>query len=201
MPKVTEQHSLARRRQIIDAAYRCFPRNGFHQTTMREIYDEAKLSPGAVYHYFSGKDEIIAASFDFDYQRSFDLFQAVLEGDDPLTALEVLLGFLFSGLKEASTLGAGRVNVQSWGEALVNPPILETIRRVFDSYRDVVAQAIRKAQSLKQIEGSLDSRAVSQLVLSMYCGLELQLALDPSLDVDKYAAAVTALLRSPRQQA
>ena len=70
MPKVSKEHSEARRRQIIDAAYQCFARKGFHQTTMRDIYEEAGLSPGAVYHYFDSKDEIIQASFDFDYLRS-----------------------------------------------------------------------------------------------------------------------------------
>ena len=48
MPKVSEEHALARRQQIIDDAYRCFARKGFRQTTMREIYAEAALSPGAV---------------------------------------------------------------------------------------------------------------------------------------------------------
>ena len=66
MPKVAKEHGEARRRQIVDAAYRCFARRGFHQTTMRDIYQEAGLSPGAVYHYFASKDEIIQASFDLD---------------------------------------------------------------------------------------------------------------------------------------
>src|SRR5512135_3056755 len=103
MPKVTEEHSLARRQQIIDAAYRCFARRGFHQTTMREIYEEAKLSPGAVYHYFASKEEIIAGSFAFDYERSLDLFQAAKESEDPLAALQELFGFFFAELKGAAT--------------------------------------------------------------------------------------------------
>ena len=41
MPKVAKEHGEARRRQIIDAAYRCFARKGFHQTTMRDIYEQA----------------------------------------------------------------------------------------------------------------------------------------------------------------
>ena len=56
MPKVSQEYSEARRRQIIDAAYQCFARKGFHQTTMRDIYAEAKLSAGSVYHYFDSKE-------------------------------------------------------------------------------------------------------------------------------------------------
>ncbi len=199
MPKVSEEYALARRQQIIDAAYRCFARKGFHQATMRDIYEEAELSPGAVYHYFASKEEIIAGSFNFDYERSIDLIQAARDSEDPLAALQELFGFFFGALKGAAALGAGRVNVQGWGEALINPRIHQTIRRVFDSYRDVVSQAIRKAQASNHVDQPLDPLAVSQALLSLYCGLELQLALDPELDVDKYAAVVWALLRSPSQ--
>jgi AcrR family transcriptional regulator len=61
MPKVSEQHAAARRRQIVEAASRCFARRGFHRTTMKDIFRESGLSPGAVYTYFFGKDDLIAA--------------------------------------------------------------------------------------------------------------------------------------------
>jgi AcrR family transcriptional regulator len=199
MPKVTQEYKEARRQQIIDAAYRCFARKGFHQTTMRDIYQEAQLSPGAVYHYFDSKDAIIQASFDFDYLRSRDRFNAARESDDPWRALTELIDFLFQGLKGAAELGAGRVNVQGWGEALVNPRLQQTLRQVIASYRDAVAQIIHRAQEAGQLDKSLDAPSVSQVLLSLYYGLELQKAFDAELEVDKYAAAVHMLLRSTSQ--
>ncbi len=163
---------------------------------MRDIYEEAELSPGAVYHYFAGTHDIVAASFDFDYEPSLDLFRAAKESDDPLAALEGMVNFFFRELKGAAALGAGRVNVHGWGEALVNPPLLEPMQRVFDTARDSTAQIIRRAQALGQVDRSLDPLALGQAIPSQYYGLELQLALDPGLDVDKYAAAVKAMLRS-----
>ena len=61
MPKVTDEHVAARRRQILSAALRCFAREGFHRTTMQDIFRESDLSPGAVYSYFKGKDELTFA--------------------------------------------------------------------------------------------------------------------------------------------
>jgi AcrR family transcriptional regulator len=200
MPKVTEAHSAARRQQIIDAAYRCFARKGFHQATMRDIYAEANLSPGAVYHYFDSKDAIIQASFEFDYQRSLDLLDAAIASDDPLTALHELLDFFFHGLEGAAALGASRVNVQGWGEALVNPPLLETIRRVLDHYVDALSQIIRRAQEFGQIDRSVDPRSVGRMLLSLYYGLELQKALDAEVEVDTYATAIKTLLLSASQR-
>lgn len=194
MPKVTEAHSAARRQQIIDAAYRCFARKGFQQATMRDIYAEAKLSSGAVYHYFDSKDAIIQASFEFDYERSLALFAAALQHADPRQALHELLDFFFQGLESAAALGAPRVNVQSWGEALVNPPLLGTIRRVLDSYLDALTQLIRKAQTAGQLDPALDPQAVGRMLLSLYYGLELQKALDSTVAIEPYARAIKALL-------
>jgi AcrR family transcriptional regulator len=196
MPKVSKEYSAARRQQIIDAAYRCFARNGFHQTTMREIYEEARLSPGAIYHYFDSKDEIIQVSFAFDYERSLEVFSAAQASADPLQALTTLIDFFCQGLKQAAALGAGRVNVQGWGEALVNPRLGHNLREAFDRYRAALSAIIVKAQEAGQLDRSLDPAAMSRLLLSIYYGLELQVALDPQVDVDQYAAAAKALLRA-----
>lgn len=196
MPKISDLDKQNRRQQIIDAAYRCFARKGFHQTSMRDIFEEAQLSAGAVYHYFRSKEEIIAGSFQFDYERSLDLFSAAVASNDPMQALEELVAFFLNGLKGAANVGASRVNVQGWGEALVNPKIEKTVLEVMDSYRNALSRLIARGQEVGQLDPALDPVAVSQLLMSIYYGLELQLALNPQLEVDKYNAAVKSLLRS-----
>src|SRR5271155_2829450 len=61
MPKVTQQHRDARREQILAAARRCFLRDGFHATSMQDLFTESGLSSGAVYSYFASKDDVITA--------------------------------------------------------------------------------------------------------------------------------------------
>ena len=48
-----------RRRQIADAAVKLFIRNGFHKTTTRQIARAAGFSIGALYEYFTSKEDIL----------------------------------------------------------------------------------------------------------------------------------------------
>jgi AcrR family transcriptional regulator len=77
MPKVSPEYLEARKNEILDAAFACFRRRGFHQTTMQDIYRETGLSPGAVYHYFRSKEEIIAAAIDRNTAEWAKLIAAV----------------------------------------------------------------------------------------------------------------------------
>jgi 3,4-dihydroxy 2-butanone 4-phosphate synthase/GTP cyclohydrolase II len=61
-----------RRRQILDAALRCFNRAGLAETKMGDICTEAGVSTGSVYHHFAGKDQLAAALYlegSRDYQQ------------------------------------------------------------------------------------------------------------------------------------
>src|SRR3972149_4587536 len=61
VPKLKPEEVETRSREIIEAARRCFLRNGFHQTTTDDICREAAMTPGGLYHYFGSKEEIISA--------------------------------------------------------------------------------------------------------------------------------------------
>ena len=49
---------------IVEAALRLFGAGGYDATTMRAIADEAGVSLGSTYYYFSGKEELIQAFYD-----------------------------------------------------------------------------------------------------------------------------------------
>jgi AcrR family transcriptional regulator len=63
-----------RRQEILRSAARVFRRKGFDAAGMREIAEEADLSPGNLYHYFSGKHEILY----FCQDRALDTLLAAL---------------------------------------------------------------------------------------------------------------------------
>lgn len=54
-----EREKLAHRKEIIDAAERVFSKKGFLNATLDEVAQEAEFSKGALYIYFTSKEDIL----------------------------------------------------------------------------------------------------------------------------------------------
>lgn len=54
-----EREKLAHRQEIMDAAMRVFSQKGFFNATIDEIAQEAEFSKGALYLYFSSKEDLL----------------------------------------------------------------------------------------------------------------------------------------------
>ena len=61
MPKVSEDHLTARRRQILDGARRCFAEYGYDKATVRRLEKAIGLSRGAIFHHFRDKDTLFSS--------------------------------------------------------------------------------------------------------------------------------------------
>jgi TetR/AcrR family transcriptional regulator, transcriptional repressor of aconitase len=140
MPKVSEEHLEARRRQILDAALVCFSRDGFHRTSMQAIFEESGLSPGAVYRYFKGKDDIVAAIAAETLAR----FAAAVQSGPP-GGPDVVLGRLFDAI-EAVELRDERLRLalQVWGEAMFNPRIAGFVRDAIEGLQERIAAELHE---------------------------------------------------------
>lgn len=194
MPKVTEAHLETRRQQVLDAAFACFARQGFHQTSIHDICQEAGLSPGAVYRYFSSKEQIIEACCEVCEQANLNVIDAAARTDDTLQILDELAQGAFGELEDSDVYPALCLNIQWWSEALRNAQLRDSLRSSgIDLWKGALAQIISRAQEKREINPTLDPDAVARVLLSAWQGLVLQKALDPSVDVGRYVEAVKAM--------
>src|SRR5215470_16272402 len=193
MPKVTQEHVDARRRQILSAALRCFARQGFHRTTMQDIFREAELSPGAVYSYFTGKDELIAAII---AEMMAFLGETAALFTEPLPAGrlrrpgEALVEVIerYQELELGTVEERARIFPHLVGEQQRNTEMSAAVRAGIETLA-------RTAQERGELDGALHPEHFGRLCISLLQGLLLQVGVyGDALDVDGYARAATALL-------
>ncbi len=190
MPKVTEAHVEARKQQILEAAIRCFGRQGFHKTTMQDICAEAALSPGALYRYFPSKEEIIEAMVAERRRQGFVRIEEARRLSNTVEALNILSG----AFDEIDDIAGCAVDVELWGEAFRNPRIADALGSDMHAVCTAFASIIREAQDRGDINPDVDSHSVARIMLSLFHGMVIQKSLDPSIDLDRYVEALKAMM-------
>ncbi|MFJ3234203.1 TetR/AcrR family transcriptional regulator [Streptomyces sp. NPDC086787] len=206
MARVTQAHLDARRRQILDGAALCFARNGFHATSMQDVLKEVNLSAGAVYRYFSGKDELIAAIVG----EVLGVLGSTYEGaaaETPPPLPDVLLPRALRQLREARPvlLASGewlfsRLLVQVWTEVLRNPELAEVLRAGYERVRGAWAMVVEGYKSAGLIPADADADALARVMIALAQGYTVHLAVFEELPPETLEKGLRALMsmRAPQ---
>jgi AcrR family transcriptional regulator len=194
VPRVSEAHLAARRQQIVEAATRCFARNGFHQTSMQDVIREAGLSVGAFYRYFSSKDQLIRAIA----EEKVGVIIATLEHlvrIEPPPPLHVALAELLEQVdRNLGDDGPVRIAVQVWGEAAHDPTFAELIGGIYGRIRDAAGGFAARARDAGRLPPDADPAAVAAVIVGLVQGYVIQRVLTGRVDRDVYLAGIEALI-------
>jgi AcrR family transcriptional regulator len=158
-----------RRRQIIEAAAKCFVRTGFAKTTMADIASQASLSKPVLYTYFDNKEAIIDAlekELVGQWLQTTRLPQQVKAGGYSaaiVASFKASFDFFFSQpvlreffVAQASPFLVGRDSV-----------IAAAISRV----RDRLADFIARGQAAGEIRADIDPHATAELLRLLHVAM------------------------------
>ncbi|MCM0621999.1 TetR/AcrR family transcriptional regulator [Nocardioides bruguierae] len=176
MPKVSQAHLDARRQQILDAARACFTARGFGRTSMTDVVEASGLSVGAIYRYFTGKEEIVAAIC----EGSSQVFPDELTTESIAGLLEQIRGR--DGARDHARLVA-----QIYAEAAVSPALAAVVEgQLADLRRDVAAK----------LSGQDPARAArtAEAFVALCNGYSQQLAVRGDVEPAPYVEALVALV-------
>jgi TetR/AcrR family transcriptional regulator, transcriptional repressor of aconitase len=177
MPKLSQTDLDARRRQIREAANRCFARKGVQATTMREIFAEADLSAGAVYNYFRTKDELIEHGI---VESTRENVETIAKAAETMSFREIIELFL-ADLEAAAHDGRAKATPMIHAEVAIRPDLL----RKFQKGRTDIRRAAREqvARLRPDLEPAQHATLVD-FVFALYQGLVTEVALEekPNLD-------------------
>lgn len=197
MPPVSESYRRARRAQIVDAAARCVARSGFRGTSMSDVFAESGLSAGAVYGYFSGKDDLVAAIIEQVLAELGAAVDAVCTAPVP-PPLDEVVEQVLEILDRAGPDGSlARLAVQIWAEAVADPVLRERLAGYYRQARAGFADLARRYRD----DGALDPRAdvdhVAQVLTAIGPAFLAQRALLDDVTPASFAGGLVGLRPPP----
>lgn len=178
MPRVTQAHLDARRRQILDAARARFASHGFARTTMPDIAEEAQLSIGAIYRYFTSKDEIIAA-----------ICEQTGEGLPTELTQGAIQEFLEGVRATARETDHARLVAQIYAEAAISPALAELVQRQLTELRNAISALLPDREPP-------EAARIAEAFAALCLGYSHQLAIRRDLDPAPFTAALMAIIYS-----
>jgi AcrR family transcriptional regulator len=155
---------LAPRDEVLAAAAELFTGQGYAATSTREVAERAGIRQASIYHYFTGKEEILASLLEGTVRPSLDAARTLLDAPAPAEARLWALC-----VRDVRLLCSGPHNLG----ALYLLPEAERFTRfqeLRDALKDAYARLLARtavAATLTEAELSLRARLVFSLVESV----------------------------------
>ena len=166
-----------RRRSLVEATRICFGRHGPHGTGVREICQQADVSPGLLRHYFDGKDDLILETFRVITQEFHQGIRIALEAPEA-SAEERLDGFFdtyFSReLTEEEPFGT---YLAFWMLARTDPAVRRIQRASYRKHRRVLEPVLTTLADERGVR--VDAGEVAVGLIALLDGIWLGVCVDP----------------------
>lgn len=156
-----------RRQQLIAATIRSVARHGLSNSTLAKVAQEAKLSPGIVSFYFTGKDQLLLAAL----KSLSDEFMLQLEnslaasGTDPGENLEALVDTMLA--PELSAPDKVAVWYAYWGESQARADYMQLCGERDEAYHKALLALCRQLAESAPEGHLIDVEAVTLALLGL----------------------------------
>ncbi|RNL86069.1 TetR/AcrR family transcriptional regulator [Halostreptopolyspora alba] len=194
MPRVSQEHMDNRREQILVAAEHCFARNGFHATSMQDIFAEAELSAGAVYRYFPGKTHIVRAMVWRVLDPVIARFQAVVDAEQSRPLADVLTEVFDERLHSSQLERLRPILLQVWAEMARDEEVRALGMGVMGEVHRLLTQLVRRAQRTGDVHPDADPSVAAQLLMATVQGYIVQYAIVGDAVAANFPQAVTSVV-------
>lgn len=169
---------------ILKAATEVFSERGFAAVTVAEIADRAGIGKGTVYEYFSSKEELLFAVFEWMNEGISDRIRELLGAGG--TTHDRLLRLLDLGAEVTrEQLDMQAVVLDFWAASRgtrSEERYNRACRESFRSYRSLIAGVIRDGQASGELRPAIDADAVATMLVAAMDGLGVQLFFDREID-------------------
>lgn len=177
MPRVSPEHRHARQEQILAAAERRFARDGFHATSMQDIFVESGLSAGAVYRYFPSKTALVRAIVGRVLDGVLTDFRAAADEDPPRPLAEVIPETFGQRVTAEAFAPVRSLVLQVWAEMSRDEEIRAMGEEILVTVHATVTRLVERAQRAGEIHPDTDPAAAAQVLTATAQGHIVQLVI------------------------
>ena len=170
MPKVSPDHLLARRQQILDGARSVFARHGYEGATVRLLEDEIGLSRGAIFHHFTDKEDLFLTLAGQDATEMADTVAA--------NGLVAVMRALIAS-PDAGWLGT---QLEVSRRSRTDPKFRAALSATLGQLRDATRDRLRRQRSAGVIRADVDLEVLASYLELVMEGLVAHLAEGGSSD-------------------
>ncbi|MGU3472859.1 TetR/AcrR family transcriptional regulator [Paenibacillus sp. D51F] len=177
-PKVTEQYRKEKRASILDAALDCFVEKGFLATSVDDIVRSSGMSKGALYGYFSSKEEMY---IELAHSRMDEMTEMVHGQFQQLDGATAKIRSLFTRFR-SQPLADLRKWLTFHLEFMVyvsrNPDLIGMHNNYRDKGLGIIGRLLDEGKASGEFRSDLDDAAASYIFWSFRDGLAVNFMLD-----------------------
>ncbi|MEN9619836.1 MAG: hypothetical protein RL499_29 [Actinomycetota bacterium] len=154
-----------RRDEIVRSTLRIVAAKGFAGVTLRDVANDVGVVHGLIRHYFSSRDDLVAAAFDFAVTSELASDRALLDGLNPVAAL--------AGWLAATPEDHYRVWIDAWSEAERTPALAAALDRHHRDCEAILARVIERVVDAG-LGASADPAVDARLLTAVADGVAVQ---------------------------
>jgi AcrR family transcriptional regulator len=177
VPRLADETKVERRRQLIDAAWRCAATTPFAALTVDDICAEAGVSKGAFYGYFEQKQDLLLALLRDEGEDMLDVMRRVENTN--VGGVERLRRFARAMVERGEDPGRLQIRADLWAEMSSNDEVRREWTHVMRERRAALRAWIEEALDSGELE-TIPANALAAILLALGDGLLLHAGLDPT---------------------
>ncbi|MEC5185011.1 AcrR family transcriptional regulator [Cryobacterium sp. MP_3.1] len=180
---------VAKRAEILETALALVARQGFRQTSVRDIAAAVGLTQAGLLHYFESKDDLWVAIL-----RTRDEIDAAKDPEDPDPA--ATFAALIRHNAEVPGLVQMFANLSAAAATDPEHPAHEYFRERYAHSRSTITAGLRRMQASGRLDDSVDPEMLASILMAVSDGMQVQWMFDDSRDMGAHVEAVIALARA-----
>ena len=194
--------ALDTRERILAAGAEVIGRKGFNGSGLNEILTLAGVPKGSFYHYFASKEEFGVALI----ERARDQYLEELKEslyDRKRSPLQRLRSIFTETRNQCQAQGPTvecLIPKLALETATLSEPVHAAVRCVYQQWSAILAQLIREAQTVGEVDRAQDADRLANVLVMMWEGAAIRMQIDRSIQpLDDFLAFVFDGLLHPRR--